>query len=84
MQTKAGLATTPAGGRMTGPHPGAAREHKYKVTPLELFFDLAFVFGVSQLSHHLLTELSWRGAGQTLVMLVAILTVWSYTSGRRP
>ncbi len=55
-------------------------EHKYEVTPLELFFDLVFVFGVSQLSHHLLHGFSWRGAAETLVMLVAILPVWSYTS----
>jgi hypothetical protein len=47
---------------------------------LELFFDLVFVFAVSQLSHHLLAHLSWCGAAETLVMLVAILTVWTYTS----
>ena len=47
---------------------------------MELFFDLVFVFAVSQLSHHLLTHLSWRGAAEALVMLLAILTVWSYTS----
>ncbi len=55
-------------------------EEEYEVTPLELFFDLVFVFAVSQLSHHLLSHLSWRGAAETLVMLLAILTVWSYTS----
>ncbi len=55
-------------------------EQEYEVTPLELFFDLVFVFAVSQLSHHLLAHLSWRGAAETLVMLLAIFTVWSYTS----
>jgi low temperature requirement protein LtrA len=53
---------------------------RYEVTPLELFFDLVFAFAVSQLSHHLLTHVSWRGAAETLVMLLAVLTVWSYTS----
>lgn len=53
---------------------------KYEVTPLELFFDLVFVFAVLQLSHHLSTHVSWRGAVETLVMLLAVLTVWSYTS----
>src|SRR6478672_11050265 len=48
----------------------------YEVTPLELFFDLVFVFAVSQLSHHLLTHLSWRGVAETLVMLLAIFAVW--------
>jgi low temperature requirement protein LtrA len=57
-----------------------ARDQKYEVTPLELFFDLVFVFAVSQLSHHLLDHLSWRGAAETLVMLLAIFAVWSYTS----
>jgi low temperature requirement protein LtrA len=53
---------------------------EYRVTPLELFFDLVFVFGVSQLSHHLLSQLSWRGAAETLVMLLAIFAVWFSTS----
>src|SRR5574341_1646891 len=55
-------------------------EQEYEVTPLELFFDLVFVFAVSQLSHHLLTHLSWRGAAETLVMLLAIFAVWISTS----
>ena len=55
-------------------------EQKYEVTPLELFFDLVFVFGVSQLSHHLLDHLSWRGAAETLVMLLGIFAVWMSTS----
>ncbi len=55
-------------------------ERKYEVTPLELFFDLVFVFAVSQLSRHLLTHLSWRGAAETLVMLLAIFAVWFTTS----
>jgi low temperature requirement protein LtrA len=55
-------------------------QQEYRVTPLELFFDLVFVFGVSQLSHHLLSQLSWRGAAETLVMLLAIFAVWFSTS----
>jgi low temperature requirement protein LtrA len=51
-------------------------EQKYEVTPLELFFDVVFVFAVSQLSHHLSTHLSWRGTAETLVMLLAIFAVW--------
>jgi low temperature requirement protein LtrA len=50
------------------------------VGPLELFFDLVFVFAVSQLSHHLLAHLGWRGAGETAVLLVAVFGVWAYTS----
>ena len=54
--------------------------HERQVTPLELFFDLVFVFAVSQLSHHLLEHLSWRVAAETAVMLVAVFTAWGYTS----
>lgn len=50
------------------------------VSPLELFFDLVFVFAVGQLSHHLVGHLGWRGAGETVVMLVAVLGVWAFTS----
>jgi low temperature requirement protein LtrA len=49
------------------------------VSPLELFFDLVFVFAVSQLSHHLLDHLTWRGA-ETLVLLIAVFGIWSGTS----
>lgn len=57
-----------------------APNQKHEVMPLELFFDLVFVFAVSQLSHHLLEHLSWRGTLETLVLLVAVFTVWFTTS----
>lgn len=50
------------------------------VSPIELFFDLVFVFALSQLSHHLLADVTWRGAGETLVMLLAVFSVWAYTT----
>jgi low temperature requirement protein LtrA len=53
---------------------------RYEVSPLELFFDLVFVFAVSQLSHHLLSHLSWLGLAETLVLLRAAYTVWFTTS----
>jgi low temperature requirement protein LtrA len=59
--------------------PGQSPE-KDEVSPLKLFFDLVFVFAVSQLSHHLLDHLTWRGAAETLVLLIAVFGVWSYTS----
>jgi low temperature requirement protein LtrA len=40
----------------------------------------SFVFALSELSHHLLDNLTWHGAAETLVLLVAMFTVWSYTS----
>jgi low temperature requirement protein LtrA len=65
---------------MTAPSSPNAPDQRYEVTPLELFFDLVYVFAVAQLSHHLLEHLSWRGAAETLVMLLAIFAVWYYTS----
>jgi low temperature requirement protein LtrA len=50
------------------------------VSPTELFFDLVFVFAVSQLSQHLRQHLTWRGAAETAVMLVAVFGVWAYTT----
>jgi low temperature requirement protein LtrA len=58
----------------------AIPEQKYEVTPLELFFDLVFAFAISQFSQHLLTHLSWRGATETLVMLLAVFAAWFTTS----
>jgi low temperature requirement protein LtrA len=65
---------------MTVPSLLRAPDEKYDVTPLELFFDLVFVFAVSQLSHHLLAHLSWWGAAETLVLLRAVYGVWYSTS----
>jgi low temperature requirement protein LtrA len=62
---------------MTSPAQSVQRE---AVSPLELFFDLVFVFAVSQLSHHLLDHLTWRGAAETLVLLIAVFGIWSGTS----
>lgn len=50
------------------------------VSPLELFFDLVFAFGMTQLSHHLNAHLSWHGFAETVVLLLAIFSAWSYVS----
>ena len=52
----------------------------YPTPSLELFFDLAFVFAVSQLTRYLALHLSWRGLIETVVLLVPVFAVWSYTS----
>src|ERR671916_2962938 len=51
-----------------------------RVTPLELFFDLVYVFAVTQLSHRLLDHLTVRGALETLMLLLAVWGAWIYTS----
>jgi low temperature requirement protein LtrA len=50
------------------------------VTPLELFFDLVFVFAVTQLSHRLLDHLTIGGALETLLLLVAVWRAWVDTT----
>ena len=51
-----------------------------EVSPVELLFDLVFVFAISQLSHHLLDHLTWRGALETGVLLMAVFGIWALTS----
>lgn len=52
----------------------------HRVTFVELFFDLVFVFAVTQLSHTLLGDFSLLGAGETVLLLLAVWWVWIYTS----
>lgn len=47
---------------------------------IELFFDLVYVFAITQLSHHLLQHLTWTGALQTLVLFLAVWWAWMYTT----
>ncbi len=45
----------------------------------ELFFDLVFVFAITQISHYLLHHLSVDGLVNTVIVLLAIWLVWVYT-----
>jgi low temperature requirement protein LtrA len=60
--------------RITLPH-----QHS-RVTYAELFFDLVFVFAVTQVSHTLLSHFTPLGALQTTVLFLAVWWVWVYTS----
>ncbi|HEY2998371.1 MAG TPA: low temperature requirement protein A [Acidimicrobiales bacterium] len=51
-----------------------------RATYFELFFDLVYVFAVTQLSHHLVGELTWAGAAQTAFLLLAVYWAWNYTT----
>jgi low temperature requirement protein LtrA len=55
-------------------------EEGARVTNVELFFDLVYVFAVTQLSHLLVTHTSVEGAGQTLLLLAIIWQAWVYTT----
>ena len=52
-----------------------------EVKPIELFFDLVFVLALTQLTHHLLTHLSPRGAAETLLLLLAVWGAWIHIVG---
>jgi len=51
-----------------------------QVTPFELFFDLVFVFAVTQLSHRLLEQLSVGGTLETLLLLLVVWSAWVTTT----
>jgi low temperature requirement protein LtrA len=50
-----------------------------RVGSVELFFDLVFVFAVTQLSHTLIGDLTARGVLQVGLLLLAVWWVWIYT-----
>ena len=51
-----------------------------RVTYAELFFDLVFVFAVTQVSHTLLGRFTPLGALQTTLLFLAVWWVWVFTS----
>ena len=69
---------------MPASRPSLLRErgqpHSARVDMVELFFDLVFVFAVTQLSHHLLEHMTAGGALQTLLLLLGVWWLWIYTS----
>ncbi|MDZ7812079.1 MAG: low temperature requirement protein A [Ideonella sp.] len=51
-----------------------------RVTNMELFFDLVYVFSIIQLSHFLLAHETWRGALEALTLFAAVWWAWNYTA----
>lgn len=51
-----------------------------RAATLELFYDLVFVFSITQISHLLLDELTWAGAGRAVIVLLAVWWSWNYTT----
>ncbi|MFN8617903.1 MAG: low temperature requirement protein A [Dehalococcoidia bacterium] len=54
-------------------------EHS-RVTNFELFFDLVFVFAVTQLSHKLAGHLTADGLLHTTILMLAVWWAWMYTT----
>ncbi len=51
-----------------------------RVTYVELFFDLVFVFAITQISHTLLAHFTPLGALQVGILMFAVWWVWVFTS----
>jgi low temperature requirement protein LtrA len=52
-------------------------EREQRVTPLELFFDLVFVFGFTQVTTVLSDDRTWSGLGHGLLILAALWWAWA-------
>lgn len=57
-----------------------AEGEEQRASTLELFYDLVFVFAVTQVSHLLLDDLSWTGAGRSALVLLVVWWAWNYTT----
>jgi low temperature requirement protein LtrA len=72
---------SPGPGPAAGPRnllrpPGPAA----RVTNIELFFDLVYVFAVTQLSHYLIREPTWAGGARALLLFAMVWLAWAYTT----
>src|SRR5215217_2815388 len=48
-----------------------------RVTPLELFFDLVFVFALTQVTGFLVDHLTWLGMLQAAALLTVLWSLWA-------
>ena len=52
-------------------------ETEQKVTPLELFFDLVFVFAITQVTALMAADPTWSGLVRGLLVLTAVWWGWA-------
>jgi len=50
------------------------------VSYLELFFDLVYVFALTQISHLIIATMSWHGLAEAVVAFAAVWWAWMYTT----
>jgi low temperature requirement protein LtrA len=55
----------------------AQSEHEQRVTPLELFFDLVFVFAITQVTSLLAADPTWTGMLHGMLVLTALWWAWA-------
>ena len=51
-----------------------------RASSLELFYDLVFVFAITQVSYVLLKDLTWQGAWHAALVLLVVWWAWNYTT----
>src|SRR5919197_4033064 len=54
-----------------------ARSSERRTTPVELLWDLVFVFAVTQVTTLLTDDLSWAGFGRAMLVLALVWWAWS-------
>jgi low temperature requirement protein LtrA len=52
-------------------------QREQRVTPLELFFDLVFVYALTQVTELMSHDPTWRGVGRGLLVLAALWWAWT-------
>jgi low temperature requirement protein LtrA len=57
-------------------HPELGDEQEEKVSPLELFFDLVFVFAITQVTAYIADDPTWEGLVRGLMILAVVWWAW--------
>jgi low temperature requirement protein LtrA len=65
------------GGLVSGAEREFERDDEHQVTPLELFFDLVFVFALTQVTSLLADNPTWGGVFRGMLVLAALWWAWS-------
>lgn len=76
MASRRATTLEPVSRYLRGSEPG----EEQRASNLELFYDLVFVFAVTQVSHVLLDDLTWRGAWHASLALLVAWWAWNYTT----
>jgi len=62
---------------MPAPQSEPAHGDEHQVTPLELFFDLVFVFAITQVTCLLVHHPTWAGVLRGMLVLAAVWWAWT-------
>src|SRR5256885_5400550 len=62
---------------MTSVNTETERDQEHQVTPVELFFDLVFVFAITQVTKLLANDPTWHGVLRGMLVLAALGWAWT-------